>query len=165
LQINEIGSSHETGNMQRQSKLQLEKHEEITILDPMVVDLEDFIHLIYAPLNPVKKDRKILYVTDFAHELSYPLNQLGFHHGLHDPVVFLMESVFKKAPYVVALYLIRIYNCKYEPLMNFLLQRLYYFYASICNIQETSFTSQMMCMALLEIRLYLSKEAQLDRLV
>jgi hypothetical protein len=60
LQINEIGSSHETRNMQRQSKLQLEQHEEIAILDPMVVDLEDFINLSYAPFSSEQKDRKYL---------------------------------------------------------------------------------------------------------
>jgi hypothetical protein len=108
----------------------------------MVVDLEDFISLIYAPFSSEQKDRKILNVTYFAHELSYLL-KLGFHHELHDPVTFLMDTIFQKAPYVAALDLIRICSYKYETLMNFLLQRLYYFYAFICNIQETCFTRQM----------------------
>ena len=109
----------------------------------MVVDLEDFIFQSFAPFISEQKDRKILNGTDFEHELSYLLNQLEFHHELHDPISFLMDIVFQKAPYVAALGLIKICSCKYEPLMNFLLQRLYCIYPFICNIQETFFTSQM----------------------
>jgi hypothetical protein len=103
----------------------------------MVANLDDFVSLSYAPFSSEQKDRKILNVTDFAHELS----QLEFHHELQDTVVFLMDTVFQKAPYVAALDFIRICNCKYELLMIFLFQRLYYLYAFICNIQETCFTS------------------------
>jgi len=109
----------------------------------MVDDLEDFISLSYAPFSSEHKDRKILNATNFAHELSYLLNQVEFHHDIHDPVTFLMDTIFQKAPYVAALGLIKNCSCKYELLMYFMLQRLYYFYDFICNIEETCFTSQI----------------------
>jgi hypothetical protein len=85
----------------------------------MVDDLEDFISLSYAPFSSEHKDRKILNVTNFAHELSYLLNQVKFHHELHDPIAFLMDTFFQKAPYVASLGLIKICSCNYEPLMDF----------------------------------------------